>query len=235
MARIRTIKPQFFTNEDLAELSYGDRLLFVGLWTAADKGGRLEDRPKRLKAALFPYDDFDVDEGLGRLANAKFIERYDGNRQRLIQIRTWDKHQRPHHTEPESEYPPPPSDHGDQTVINGTEGKGKEGNKEMIRSIELGQRFQRFWAVYPRKVAKDGALAVWNRLQPTEDLTTQMIAAVRRQAQSEQWQDEKYIPHPRTWLNQGRWKDQLGRPLGPALPLESPVDHPHLRKVAGRV
>ena len=39
MARIRTIKPQFFLNEQLAMLGFADRLLFIGLWTQADKAG----------------------------------------------------------------------------------------------------------------------------------------------------------------------------------------------------
>jgi len=46
MARTRSIKPAFFANEHLAELSAGTRLLFIGLWTIADKNGKLEDRPK---------------------------------------------------------------------------------------------------------------------------------------------------------------------------------------------
>ncbi len=64
MARIRTIKPQFFLNEELAELPAMVRLLFIGLWTQADREGRLLDRPKRLKAEIFPYDNFDVEKGL---------------------------------------------------------------------------------------------------------------------------------------------------------------------------
>lgn len=76
MARIRTIKPQFFLNEELAELPAMVRLLFIGLWTQADISGRLVDRPKRIKAELFPYDEFDVDKALQNLADKKFIIRY---------------------------------------------------------------------------------------------------------------------------------------------------------------
>jgi len=79
MARIRTIKPQFFLNEELAELSAMVRLLFIGLWTQADREGRLLDRPKRLKAEIFPYDNFDVEKGLHQLSEAGFIHRYKVN------------------------------------------------------------------------------------------------------------------------------------------------------------
>lgn len=209
MARIRTIKPSFFLNETVASLPFHWRLLFVGLWTQADREGRLEDRPMRLKAALFPYDDLDVNDGLGCLANAGLITRYDGNvhEQRLIVIPTWRKHQQPNVREADSDLPPPP---GESTVLapvepfrKGREGKGRE--QEGV-PIALRANFDRFWNAYPRKIGKDAALAVWRRLRPDNDLTTRMIAAV--QAQMPHWDDPKFIPHPRTWLHQGRWQDE---------------------------
>lgn len=77
MPRIRTIKPEFFKNEQLADLPALARLLFIGLWTQADREGRVEDRPRRLKAELFPYEDYDVDKGLDMLHAAGFIARYE--------------------------------------------------------------------------------------------------------------------------------------------------------------
>ena len=79
MARIRTIKPDFFKNEELADLPAMIRLLFIGLWTLADREGRLEDRPKRIKAELFPYDNLDVEKALNELQSSGFIVRYKGN------------------------------------------------------------------------------------------------------------------------------------------------------------
>ena len=56
MARARNLKPSFFTNDKLAELHPLGRLLFAGLWTIADREGRLEDRPKRIKTDVsLPY------------------------------------------------------------------------------------------------------------------------------------------------------------------------------------
>ncbi len=107
MARARNIKPGFFTNEVLAELPFESRLLFIGLWTIADRAGRLHDRPKRIKMQVFPGDSVDVDALLEQLANAGFIWRYEVEGQRYIQVINWDKHQNPHHREPESEIPAP--------------------------------------------------------------------------------------------------------------------------------
>ena len=61
MARIRTIKPEFFDDEDIAAMSFQARLAFIGLWLQADREGRLKDRPMRLKARIFPFDDVDMD------------------------------------------------------------------------------------------------------------------------------------------------------------------------------
>lgn len=107
MARARNIKPGFFTNEQLVELPFETRLLFIGLWTLADREGRLEDRPKKIKMEVFPADSVDVDSKLGELEKAGFIKRYTVNSQKCIQIFNWSKHQAPHHTERASTVPPP--------------------------------------------------------------------------------------------------------------------------------
>lgn len=107
MARIRSIKPAFFLNEEVAALPFEWRLLFIGIWTQADRAGRLEDRPLRLKAALFPYDSIDIEAGLQRLASAGLIVRYQVGDKRLIAVPTWEKHQQPHVREADSELPAP--------------------------------------------------------------------------------------------------------------------------------
>ena len=121
MSRIRTIKPDFFLNEEVAELSLYARLTFIGLWTLADKEGRLEDRPKRIKAQLLPYDDCDMDAILNELhcANAHFITRYvaqdctpNAQKCAYIQVRNFTKHQRISGSEAQydSRIPPPSED-----------------------------------------------------------------------------------------------------------------------------
>jgi hypothetical protein len=110
MARARNIKPAILINEDLAALPMSTRWLFVGLWMLADREGRLEDRPRRIKAEVFPYDDVDVDEALASLASSAFIQRYTAFGQAYIQVTNFKKHQRPHSNEAASEIPPPPTD-----------------------------------------------------------------------------------------------------------------------------
>lgn len=107
MARARNIKPGFFRNEELVDLPYETRLLFIGLWTIADREGRLEDRPKRIKMELFPADGLDVDTCLDQLQDGGFILRYEVGDARYIQVLAFSKHQNPHQKEQASIIPAP--------------------------------------------------------------------------------------------------------------------------------
>jgi len=73
-------------------------------------------------------------------------------------------------------------------------------NKEYI------DRFDTFWKHYPRKVAKPNALKAWLKLKPDDDLTKKIISAVSQQNLSAR--EEKFIPHPASWLNAQRWEDE---------------------------
>ena len=106
MARARLLKPGFFTNAALSRIPPHGRLLFAGLWTIADKQGRLKDDALVIKGALFPYEDVDVEPLLQALGRARFVHRYRFEGTRYIQIVTWEKHQHPHINEIESIIPP---------------------------------------------------------------------------------------------------------------------------------
>lgn len=108
MARSRNIKPGFFTNDQLVECPMATRLLFVGVWTLADREGRLADRPKKIKMEVFPADDVDVDAGLADLAARGFLVRYEVDGAAYLQVVNWHVHQNPHQREAQSTIPAPP-------------------------------------------------------------------------------------------------------------------------------
>ena len=108
MARIRSVKPEFFLDDELGRLIPLVRLFFVGLWVHADRLGRLKDRPAILKVQICPYDDIDPEVALAALS-PKFITRYEVDGRRFIQINTFGEHQRPHLREAESTIPEPPA------------------------------------------------------------------------------------------------------------------------------
>jgi hypothetical protein len=115
MARARNIKPGFYKNEDLAECSIWARFIFPGLWMLADREGRLEDRPKRIKGELIPFDSQDVEPLLKELSARGFILRYEIDGQRFIQILKFKEHQTPHYSEKKSVINPPPLQESDAT------------------------------------------------------------------------------------------------------------------------
>jgi hypothetical protein len=114
MPRARNVKPGFFANEKLAELDAWGRLLFIGLWTLADRAGRIEYRPARIKAQLFPFDAVDVAAHVDALAMRGFVTLYDVQGVALLQVDAFEKHQNPHHREPQSTLPAPPKAKGNR-------------------------------------------------------------------------------------------------------------------------
>ena len=116
MARIRYLKPDFFKDEDIKELPFEARLFYQGLWVQADREGRGEDRPERLKIEIMPYDEVDAEKIMQLLfcpkKNGKrpFIVRYEIDGEKYYQIINWQKHQKPHKTERNSDIPPPPKE-----------------------------------------------------------------------------------------------------------------------------
>lgn len=106
MARARNIKPGLFKNELLGVADPLLTILFQSLWCLADKAGRLEDRPLRIKAETFPYrENLDVNGYLTELERLGFIHRYVVEQMALIQVINFEKHQNPHKTEKDSELP----------------------------------------------------------------------------------------------------------------------------------
>lgn len=72
--------------------------------------------------------------------------------------------------------------------------------------------FDEFWRLYPRRVGKTDAFKAWKKLKPDNTLLTTMIIAINKQKQTEQWQNEKFIPYPASWLNGRRWEDEIPEP-----------------------
>lgn len=127
--RQRTLKPGFFKNEDLAELTPIERLLFAGLFLVADRSGRFEDRPGRIKAEVLPYEDgISCDSMLSRLEAKGFIQRYEVDGKRYGLIPKFELHQHPHPKEPPSVIPPPVKSNGQTRKGNGETLSGREGS-----------------------------------------------------------------------------------------------------------
>jgi len=234
--RIRTIKPEFFKDEELADLPAQTRLLFIGLWLMADRKGRLEDRPRLIKVELLPYEDVNVDELLTVLDKEGFIKRYTVDDKAYIEVVNFKKHQRimGKESEFETEIPAPETreklgntreksgstreklgntreksgSNGEALGNAGREGKGRE--RKGDGHALLPSSFEQFWSSYPRKIKKKETLLIWQR-KNLDLKIEEILTGLNHYKQSEQWCRDggKFIPHPTTWLNGERWNDEI--------------------------
>jgi hypothetical protein len=141
MARIRCIKPEFWTAEQIAECSTNARLTFIGLWNFCDDQGVHPAKPKTLKAELFPMDDFPaatVAEWVGELIKVGLLDSFVHEGETYWYVTGWAKHQRI--DRPSCKHPAPPaknstsrpppraeqSQSARRTPPPGMEGNGKE-------------------------------------------------------------------------------------------------------------
>lgn len=112
MARMRSVKPEFWTDPDLAELSRDARLLYIGLWNLSDEHGRVRGDARYLKGQLFAYDDdltpHAVDSLVAQLDTAGKAVRYEAEGRAYLFLPTLARHQRLEPDKVPSRLPPPP-------------------------------------------------------------------------------------------------------------------------------
>lgn len=115
MARIRSIKPDIWEDEALAEVSTSARLLFIGLITQADDDGRLPGRSQWIARKVYPYDyeitPSDIEGWIDELDRVKLIQYYEVEGKPYISLPSWDRHQSiDKRWRKESKFPPPPQE-----------------------------------------------------------------------------------------------------------------------------
>jgi len=131
MARIRTIKPDFWTDEKVTECSVRARLLFIGIWNFADDNGNLQRSAKKVKMQVFPADSIDCEPLIQELIEHGMLIEYSVNGEFFLHIKGFKKHQVINR--PSKSNIPQPSLNDDSLsnggeLIDGKEGKGKDKN-----------------------------------------------------------------------------------------------------------
>lgn len=137
MARIRSIKPDFWTDEKIVELSAFARLLFIGLWNFADDDGRMVYSPKKIKMQVFPSDSLDISELFGEIRRESLIDIYVVDGVEYLQVIGFSKHQKIDKRSP-SKLPENPLNEvtpSESPRIPTTEGKGREEEGNGIKAI----------------------------------------------------------------------------------------------------
>lgn len=230
--RIRSIKPEFYSSEDIAALDWPTRLLFIGLWSYVDDNGVGRDNEKLILADLFPLEDDPretlaiVSRGLQTLSKQRLITRYSLDGKPFLYVNAWEKHQkidRPNkvrYARPDAENAvvrdtlATPSRPLQANDASGTEEQRSRGTEEVKtcptppdepKPVPYPEEFEAFWNIYPRKDAKKAALPAFKKARKTASQYDICAGAARYAADPNR--EEQYTALPASWLNAGRWED----------------------------
>lgn len=220
MTRIRTIKPEFPEDEKLGAVSRDARLMFVTMWSSCcDDHGRFRAHPTYLRSTLFPYDEdasMKVVEGwLQELADNGRVNLYHVAGERYGVIANWAKHQRidnagkPIYPGPDQADAEPCGDSPRVAASLGEPPLDLDLDQDHDPSSGDSAAFDEWWEQYPRKRGKQAAVKAYKKALKQTNAQT-LYDAVAAWIQFE-WRDRPLdkIPHPATWLNEGRWEDDL--------------------------
>lgn len=175
MARIRTIKPEFFTSEDIVGMTPLARLFYVSLWCESDRDGRLEWKPGTFKMRYLPGDDCSIQDLADELIDKGLIVLYMAGGKQYAEIPTFTEHQVINNRETPSTIPPNSSD---ATLTResgvkaegkegreGKEGKGREGKGSLGAAAPQDDAFEQAFAIFPKRLGgnpKADAMKSWN-------------------------------------------------------------------------
>ena len=128
MSRIRTIKPEFFTSEDIFGMTPLARLFYVSLWCESDREGRFEWKPGTFKARYLPADNCDINELADELIAKGLIVIYEVDGKKYAEIPTFTEHQVINNRESPSKIPARVI-HASSTRKSAVKAEGKEGKE----------------------------------------------------------------------------------------------------------
>ena len=218
MAQKRMLDKKISVSEQVDNLTHESKLIFTWSIPHADDLGLLPFSHKTLKALVIPmwtmpletfgnHVETIVKEGLFT------IFEYNGEKYyRLIKFfnhQTLKKDRKPNTYLNNIESWQEAEEIGFQMEDNGDPSKVKI-SKEKRTKDTYSSEFELFWNEYPRKVGKTNAYKSWDK-QNLDSLSEKIIKKVKEYKNNQQWQKEngQFIPHPTTWLNQGRWEDEV--------------------------
>ncbi len=229
MARIRTIKPEFFTDSKVLRLTPLARLFYVSLWCEADKQGRLKWDPETLKYRYLPADKAKPEDLGQELVNGGLIRLYEVDGQIHADIPGFIRHQVINNRESESSLPPFTNDarltreSGVPDAACGKEGrKGREG-KEGISAPKVANEPQKFLELVEAYPKRDGtnpkppALRAWKKHIAAGVDPDEMIAGAKAYARTDV-AGTKFCKQLVNWLTAECWREFLGPARAPEKP-----------------
>ena len=219
----RIIKESICTSDSVDQLSWFEEVLFYRLIVNCDDFGRFDGRTAVIKNRLFPLKDNltikSVETAINKLASAGLVALYVFEGKSYLYLPTWNEHQtirakRSKYPEPENICKQMISDASKcsrnpiQSNPNPIQSESESESESNTRNA-LESAFDAFWAVYPKKTGKEAARKAFKKIPKSAH--SLLVPAVEAQKKSRQWMEEngRFIPNPATWLNQGRWEDEV--------------------------
>ena len=219
MARKRIIDPSFWSDENIVELDYATRLLFISMTNFSDDNGVIKYSLKGIKAKCFPADNITEDKMqkmIEELLTRKLLIVNEDNT--LLKFKNWTIYQKIQKPTPSKYHfvegnPIILQNHSHNTTVglqpNRIEKNRIEKNIVHQNNIPNGIDFDGFWNIYPRKVSKKKTMERWNKLtiKDKEDILKVLPKHVKC------WESEgrqlEHIKHPDSWLHNRRWEDEV--------------------------
>ena len=232
--RIRSIRPEFWSSEDIAALDWDTRLLFIGLWSYVDDNGVGRDIDKLVKADLFPLEDdprdtlATVSRGLQALCDGGQITRYEVDGKPYLHIVAWETHQRVERPG-KQRYPLPTcgnavirdtlptlSPQSPDTLPTGEGEKGRRGEGEKGKNLlsdesDEPDRFDEFWDAYDKKDGRKRCVPAYRAALKKPGVTPDLL--ITAAAEYVAWvrsegKHPQFTKNPLTWLNGEHWTDE---------------------------
>lgn len=243
MARIRTVKPEFWRHETLCEQPEATHMLAAALLNYADDYGYFNANPKLIAGEIYPLREpsVSIPESLRRLQTIGYIRLGTGeDGRRYGQVVEFEKHQRVSHatdskisclsiawehsgntpdnigSAPETFVPEQGKEQGkEQGTGNGKAATAAPPRKRSAKpSIEEPEGFAEFYAAFPKKVARPDAIKAY-RQAVLKSTPVDIVAGAKRYASEIRGEPKKFIKGPGGWLRDERWKDDSGNVIRP--------------------
>lgn len=221
MARIRTIKPDFFTDAKITSLTPLARLFYVSLWCEADREGRFEWDPETLKTRYVPRDKCDVGKLADELTAKGRLKFYKVGDKVFCWLPTFAKNQVINNREAPSSIPAYTDDacvsrESGVKAEGRKEGKGKEGKEGTLSGANASEpeKFSELMEAFPKRIGtnpRPRALKAWEAAVKRGADPDQMIAAAKAYARSEA-AGTRWCMQTVTWLNGDCWAEATASP-----------------------
>lgn len=234
MARIRSIRPEFWADDKVVDLDLLPKLLYIGLWNFADDDGYIEASVRRIKRLIFPDNNYRVDQAMEALLESGMVELCESDQGPLFHIKKFRDHQKPQHPVP--------------TKFTGIRANSRTAHEESgdlmssheVSSSRVGESrgvvaspkvtesdFEKAYSHWPKKTERAKSFDKFKRIAQERGLDVLTSEIIKFGDAYARTTEKQFVPALVVWLNGERWTDELP---GASTPQRSAWD-----RVDGRV